>query len=62
MPVDEYSKAEVAEMLRRVGLPQVADEAMRVLPDPVDVETLQRFAAPYGLSRDTLISRMGGSP
>jgi HAD superfamily hydrolase (TIGR01509 family) len=62
MAVEQYSKQEVADMLRRAGLPQVADEAMRVLPDPVDIETLLRFAQPYGISREKLMSRMGGSP
>lgn len=62
MVVEQYNRQDVADMLRRAGLPQVADEALRVLPDPVDIETLQRFATPYGISRETLVSRMGGSP
>jgi hypothetical protein len=52
----------VVSMLRRAGLNQVADEAQRTLPDPVELEELQRFGAEHGLSRESLIDRMGGSP
>jgi hypothetical protein len=39
-----------------------ADEAARGLPDPVEIERAAEFLAPYGVTRDELISRMGGSP
>ena len=56
------AKREIVEMLRRAGLPTVADEADRSLPDPVELERAQEFGARYGITRDELISRMGGSP
>jgi hypothetical protein len=55
-------KQEIVEMLRRTGLPEVADEADRSLPDPVELERAQEFGARYGIKRDELISRIGGSP
>lgn len=57
-----FSKQEVVAILRRAGLPEVADEANRSLPDPVELERAAQFAAGYGITRDWLISRMGGSP
>jgi hypothetical protein len=55
-------KQEVVEMLRRAGHFEAADEASRTLPDPVDLQLAQEFGAHYGITRDELISRMGGSP
>jgi hypothetical protein len=52
----------VVDVLRKAGLPQMADEALRDLPDPVDSEQVAAWAVPYGVSMDELTSRMGGSP
>jgi hypothetical protein len=52
----------VVSVLRRAGLSEVADEAMRTLPDPVEPEDLARFGAEHGLSPESLRDRMGGSP
>jgi hypothetical protein len=49
-------------MLRRVGLPELAEEALRVLPDPVDLDFAVRVLQSYGVTREDLINRMGGSP
>jgi hypothetical protein len=56
------TKAEVIRVLRNAGLPHVAEEAERSLPDEVDLERAAEFGARYGITRDELISRMGGSP
>jgi hypothetical protein len=56
------AKREIVEMLRKAGLPEAADEADRSLPDRVELERAQEFGARYGITRDELISRMGGSP
>lgn len=56
------SRQWVIDMLRRMGYSQEADEAARDLSDPVEVEQLAEFGARHGISRDELISRMGGSP
>ncbi len=58
----QYSKQEVVTLLRRTGYTELADEAERVLPDPVDVGQLEAFANSHGVNRDDIISEMGGSP
>jgi len=50
------------ELMRRTGFAELADEAERVLPDPVDDDQLAAFAQAHGVSRDDIISEMGGSP
>ena len=52
----------VVSVLRRAGLAQLAEEAQRTLPDPVDRKELEHFGAVHGLSLDVLAERMGGSP
>jgi hypothetical protein len=49
-------------MLRRTGLPELAEDALRVLPDPVDLDFAVEFLQSYGVTWDDLIDRMGGSP
>jgi hypothetical protein len=56
------SRKHVVTLLRRLGLKEVAEEARQTLPDPVDEPELQRFATVHGLSRESLMERMGGSP
>ena len=58
----QYSRQDVVDILRHAGFSELADEASRVLPDPVDLDQLQAWAMQHGLSRDELISRFGGSP
>jgi hypothetical protein len=58
----ELRRDEVVEVLRRAGLPEVAEEGNRSLPDPVELEDAAKFGERYGITRDFLISRMGGSP
>jgi hypothetical protein len=52
----------LVDTLRRLGYPQAAEDAARELPDPVSLEEVQKFADRHGLSRDEVVSRMGGSP
>ena len=56
------SKQQVAEMLRKIGYPQAADEALRILPDQMGVREVLKFTRERGIFTDDLISRMGGSP
>lgn len=58
----QLTRQHVVDVLRKAGLPQMADEALRDLPDPVDSEQVAAWAVPYGVSMDELTSRMGGSP
>lgn len=57
-----YSRRWVVDTLRRIGYSEEADEALRVLPDEVEMEQLEEFGDRHGISRDELINRMGGSP
>jgi hypothetical protein len=57
-----YSRQEVVSIMRRTGYTELADEAERVLPDPVDLDQLEAFARQHGVSKDDMISEMGGSP
>ena len=56
------TKREVVRVLRNAGLLQAAEEAERTLPDELDIERAAEFGERYGITRDVLISRMGGSP
>jgi hypothetical protein len=58
----QYSREEVVAIMRRTGYAELADEAERVLPDPVDSDQLEAFARRHGVNRDDMISGMGGSP
>jgi hypothetical protein len=52
----------VVDTLHRLGYTHEAEEAARVLPDPVETEELTAFGDQYGISMAELTSRMGGSP
>ena len=58
----QVTREHVVGILRMVALPDLAEEARRVLPDPVEYNRAARFLAEYGVTKDDLISRMGGSP
>ena len=58
----QYSRQEVVRMLRKAGFREAADEAMRDLPDPVDLDHAQEWGSQGGIGRDVLISQVGGSP
>ena len=57
-----YSRQWVVDTLRRIGYPEAADEALRIFPDEINLEQLQEFGDRHHISRDELVSRMGGSP
>lgn len=48
--------------MNRTGHARVADLAERELPDPVDLDDVIAFGTKHGITRDDLISQMGGSP
>jgi len=58
----QLAKKTVVDVLRRAGLADEAEEADRNLPDPVDLEVAAKWGERYGITRDMLVSRMGGSP
>ena len=57
------SKAEFVHVLHRLGIPEqtIAEIATRV-SDPVDLDESGALLQTYGLTRDAIMSRMGGSP
>jgi hypothetical protein len=59
----QRSRQYVVDVLNRLGYRELADEASRDLPDPVDVDRLEAWFMQRGYSWDNdVISRMGGSP
>ena len=58
----QVTREHVVGILRMAALPDLAEEARRVLPDPVEYNHAERFLVQYGITKDDLISRMGGSP
>lgn len=60
--VPTFDRKHVVDLLRRTGYPKAADEASRVLPDPVHVEDARTFCRQHQIHLDDLVSGMGGSP
>ena len=58
----QVTRQHVVDILRITGLSALAEEAHRVLPDPVEYNCAEHFLAEYGITKDELISRRGGSP
>ena len=58
----DLSRQQVINILRRAGLADLADEAGRTFPDPVDSDVVTQFCVAHGLSRQSLMNLMGGSP
>jgi len=52
----------VIDLLRHLGYTRAAEEAARELPDPVTMEEIYKFGDRHGISRDEIMSQMGGSP
>jgi hypothetical protein len=58
----DLSRQDIVKMLRRAGLADAATAAQTCLPDPVNTNVLDRFCVRHGLSKQSLMERMGGSP
>jgi hypothetical protein len=58
----EQSKQQVSELLHKAGLFEAAEAATWELSDTVDLEQLQEWGLRRGVTRDVLISLLGGSP
>ena len=58
----QLTRQHVIDLLRKAGLPEMADKALHDLPDPVDSEQVAAWAVSHGINMGELISRMGGSP
>jgi hypothetical protein len=62
MSPQEFTRQHVVDLFRHAGWTELADEASRTLPDPVDRSRLEAWATQHGVSYDELKSRFGGSP
>ena len=61
--MQQYSRQHVVDVLHTLRDPELADEASRDLPDPVEANRLEAWFTQHGYSYDNdVISRMGGSP
>ena len=58
----DLSRQYIVEALRQAGMHEMVDLAESTLPDPVDSKTLNQFCDTHGLSRGSLMDRMGASP
>jgi hypothetical protein len=58
----EVTRQHVVEILRRAGLWELAEQAKVSLPETADLDRVAEFALAHGITRDTLISLLGGSP
>ena len=58
----QLTRQYVVDTLRTAGLSEMADDAQRDLPDPVDSEKVAAWAVQYGINMGELMDRMGGSP
>ena len=56
-----YTKQQIISTLRRAGFADAARGAEKELPDEIDVDTLQNWEAKYGITKDAIVSQMGGS-
>jgi hypothetical protein len=56
------TRAHVVGILRAAGLLEAADDAERELPDEVEYQLAEEYVGRHGITKDELISRMGGSP
>jgi hypothetical protein len=57
-----YSRQWVADLLRKNGYQNEADEALRTLPEEIERAELVEFANKHNIFVDELVNRMGGSP
>jgi hypothetical protein len=62
-PRDLRAKNDLLAVLRRAGVPEEHIQALAdTLDDPVDLTRDGDLLARYGISRDSLVDSLGGSP
>lgn len=62
-PARVITHAEVGQVLKRSGLdPEVIDDILADLPDPVDVDQAEPIFQAHGITLTGLMDRLGGSP
>jgi hypothetical protein len=58
----EFTRQHVIGVLRRAGLWDEAEEVEASLPDSADLDEVAKILGDRGITHDTLISLLGGSP
>jgi hypothetical protein len=58
----QIPKTQVLDTITRIGSADLARDAERELPDPVDIKRHQQLLTKFGLGQNQLIDREGGSP
>jgi hypothetical protein len=58
----EVTREHVVDALRRAGLLDEAEQLEASLPDTADIDDVARLCAARGITRDRLVSLLGGSP
>lgn len=61
MRPEHYSRQLIVDVLRDAGWPELADEASRTLPDPVDITRFEEWSIEHGFSFDDVKDRFGSS-
>jgi hypothetical protein len=56
------SRQRIVTTLRRAGLQDAANDALATLPEQVDITDAVEFCTAHGLTKESLMDRMGGSP
>jgi hypothetical protein len=56
------SRQDVVSMLRKTGFTDAAEDAARELPESMDRDEIERFCEKHGITKDMIVSMMGGSP
>ena len=57
-----FSRQEIVRTLRRAGMEDAAAAALTTLPEQMDDRAVEKFCTAYGLTLESLVDRMGGSP
>jgi hypothetical protein len=58
----EVTRQQVVEVLRRAGLWELAEQDEMSLPESADIDRVAEFGLAHGITRETLVSLLGGSP
>jgi hypothetical protein len=58
-----YDRQHVDSVLTHVGVPKDRRDAiLDQIHFPIDLDALQALLAPHGITHESLVNRMGGSP
>jgi hypothetical protein len=55
-------RKDLVDVLRKAGMFEAAELVESSLSDPLNCDDAVALLGPYGITRDFLISRLGGSP